>query len=99
MSDGLSRSVPKPERRSKRWTSFVASPSRGRVSRGLEEEGNQAHGVRVEHNQDTRLVQIADEDGRQWTTVALDRATREWSVAQRSRQLAAAGAAYALLYA
>lgn len=99
MSDGRSRSVAKPARRSKRWTSFVASPGRGRVSRGLEEEGNPAHRVRVEHNRDTLLVHISDEDGRGWTVLALDRATREWAVAQRSRQLDAASAAYDQLYA
>ncbi len=99
MSDGHSRSVSKPTRRSQRWTSFVASSSRGRVSRGLEEEGNPAHRVRVEHNKDTLLVHISDEDGRSWTTVALDRSTREWAVAQRGRQLDAASAAYDQLYA
>lgn len=99
MSDGRSRSVAKPARRSKRWTSFVASPGRGRVSRELEEEGNPAHRVRVEHNRDTLLVHISDEDGRGWTVLALDRATREWAVAQRSRQLDAASAAYDQLYA
>jgi hypothetical protein len=55
---------------------------------------NPKHRVRLEHNQDTLLVHIADEDGRGWTTVAIDRATREWSVAQRGRQLDAAKAAY-----
>jgi hypothetical protein len=99
MSDGCSRSIPKPTRRSKRWTSFVASPGRGRVGRGLEEEGNPAHRVRVEHDRDTLLIHVSDEDGRGWTTIALDRATREWSVAQRKRQLDAASAAHGLLYA
>ena len=36
--------------------------------------------------------------GQGWTTVAIDRETREWSVAQRQRQLEAAEAAFALLY-
>ena len=98
MSDGRSRSIPKPTRRSKRWTSFVASPTRGRVSRGLEEEGNPAQRVRVEHDRDTLLIHVSDEDGKGWTTIALDRATREWAVAQRRRQLDAASAAYGLLY-
>lgn len=98
MSDGRSRAVPKPVRRSARWTSFVAAPFRGRVSRALQEEGNAEHRVRVEHNQDTLLVHISDEDGQGWTTLAIDRSTREWAVAQRKRQLEAAEEAYAQLY-
>jgi hypothetical protein len=66
--------------------------------RGLEEEGNPLHRVRVEHNRHTLLVHVSDEDGRGWTTVAIDRATREWAIAQRDRQQAAAEAAYGLLY-
>lgn len=66
--------------------------------RGLEEEKNPKHRVRVEHNRDTLLVHISDEDGRGWTTLAIDRPTREWAIAQRSRQLQAAEAAYELLY-
>jgi hypothetical protein len=98
MADGRSRPVAKPVRKSVRWTSFVGTAPRGRVVRGLEEEGNPQHRVRVEHNADTLLVHIADEDGRGWTTVAIDRATREWAVAQRPRQLDAARAAHTLLY-
>ncbi len=97
MTDGRSNRVPRPKRRP-RWTSFVASPGRGRAVRGLEEEGNPRHRLRVEHNADTLLVHISDEDGRGWTTLAIDRATREWAVAQRPRQLDAAEAAYGLLY-
>jgi len=98
MTDGRSEPVARPERRSVRWTSFVGSPSRGRTVRGLEEEGNPRHRVRVEHNRDTLLVHISGEDGIGWTTLAIDRATREWSVAQRRRQLDAAKAAYGSLY-
>ena len=98
MADACSKSVSKPRRKSVRWTSFVGSAARGRVVRGLEEEGNPAHRVRVEHNKDTLLVHISDEDGDGWTTVAIDRATREWSIAQRLRQLDAVKAAYNLLY-
>jgi hypothetical protein len=54
--------------------------------------------VRVEHNKDTLLVHISGEDGHGWTTVAIDRPTREWSIAQRRRQLDAAKAAYSELY-
>ena len=98
MSDAHSKSLKKPQGRSVRWTSFIASFGRGRVARGLEEEGNPKHRVRVEHNRNTLLVHISGEDGHGWTTVAIDRATREWSIAQRLRQLDAAKAAYEHLY-
>jgi hypothetical protein len=98
MADGSSRRVPKPSRRSRRWTSFVGAPPRGRAVRGLQEEHNSDHRVRVEHNKDTLLVHISGEHGQAWTTVAIDRATREWAVAQRPRQLDAAEAAYRQLY-
>lgn len=98
MSDGHSRRVPKPTRRSVRWTSFIGAPARGRTVRGLQEEGNPAHRLRVEHNKDTLLIHVSDEDGRGWTTLALDRVTREWSLAQRPRQMHAAKSAYEKLY-
>ena len=98
MTDGRSAPVPRPTRRSKRWTSFVAAPGRGRVTRTLQEEKNPAHRSRVVQSQDTLLVQISAEDGFGWTVIAIDRKTREWSVAQRLRQNDAAGAAYGLLY-
>jgi hypothetical protein len=66
--------------------------------RALEEEGNPLHRVRIEHNRDTLLVHISGEDGHGWTTLVIDRATREWSIAQRRRQLDAAKAAYSNLY-
>jgi hypothetical protein len=56
------------------------------------------HRVRVEHNRDTLLIHVSGEDGQSWTTLAIDRATREWSIAQRHRQSDAAKAAYANLY-
>ena len=98
MTDSRSKAVKKPARKSVRWTSFVGTPIRGRVVRGLEEEKNPKHRVRVEHNRDTLLVHISDEDGQGWTTLAIDRATREWSIAQRHRQMEAAQAAYSRLY-
>jgi hypothetical protein len=98
MSDACSTNLPKPQRHSVRWTSFVGSEPRGRVVRGLEEDGNPRHRVRVEHNSDTLLVHISGEDGHGWTTVAIDRATREWAIAQRRRQLDAAKAACGQLY-
>ena len=98
MSDARSKTLKKPQRGSVRWTSFIASPRRGRVVRGLEEEGNPLHRVRVEHNKDTLLIHISGEDGHGWTTLAIDRSTREWSIAQRHRQSDAAQAAYGNLY-
>jgi hypothetical protein len=98
MPDVSSKTLEKPRRRSARWTSFVASAGRGRVARSLEEEGNPMHRVRVEHNRDTLLIHVSGEDGQGWTTLAIDRATREWSIAQRHRQSDAAKAAYANLY-
>lgn len=98
MSDARSKTLEKPKRRSVRWTSFVASARRGRVVRGLEEEGNPAHRVRVEHNKDTLLIHISGEHGPGWTTLAIDRITREWSIAQRQHQSEAVKAAYGNLY-
>ena len=96
MKDARSKAVLKPPR--SRWTSFIGRFGRGRATRGLEEEGNPRHRVRVEHNRHTLLIHISDEDARGWTTVAIDRATREWAIAQRERQVKAAEAAYGLLY-
>jgi hypothetical protein len=76
----------------------VAGAATGRAVRGLHEEGHPEHKVRVEHNRDTLLVHISDEDGRGWTVVAIDRATREWAVAQRPQQRLAAEAAFNALY-
>jgi len=80
-----------------RWTSFVADAGDERV-RTLSEEGNPAHRLRVEHNRDTLLVHLSDEDGEGWTVLAVDRATRRCVVAQGRRQREAAEDAYARLY-
>ena len=80
-----------------RWSSFVADRDNARP-RLLCEEGNPAHRLRVEHDGGTLLVHLSDEDGGGWTVLAVDRATRQWAVAQHRRQLDAAQAAYALLY-
>jgi hypothetical protein len=98
MSDGLSKRVPKPTSKSRRWTSFVGLPGRGRAIRGLHEEGHPEHRLRVEHDRETLLIHLAGEAGQGWTTVAIDRRTREWAVAQRTRQVEAAVDAYRLLY-
>jgi hypothetical protein len=87
--------VPAPRR--SRWTSFLADPAEDRP-RILAEQGNPAHRLRVEHNADTLLVHLSDEDGGGWTVLAVDRATRRWAVAQARRQLEAARDAYSRLY-
>jgi len=82
-----------------RWTSFAADDRRdGRVVRGLHEQTNPAHRLRVEHDPHTLLIHLSDEDGGGWTTIALDRATRQWAVAQDSRQRDTARGAYDGLY-
>ena len=81
----------------KRWTSFVGSARRGRAVRGLEEEGNPRHRARVEHDRDTLLVHVSDEDGKGWLTLAIDRATRRHAVARAVTQHHAAQAAYEAL--
>ena len=90
---------PRPPSKGRRWTSFVAedAPLRKRV-RGLHEEGDPSHRLRVEHDRHTLLIHLADEDGTGWTTFAVDRATRKWAVAQRGRQSEAGEAAYRELY-
>jgi hypothetical protein len=80
-----------------RWTSFVADPGAG-VPRTLAERGNPDHRVRVEHNRDTLLVHLSDEDGQGWTVLAVDRANRRWAVAQARRQIDAAAEAFSRLY-
>jgi hypothetical protein len=70
-------------------------PGGGRV---LHEQGNPDHRLRVEHNRNTLLVHLSDEDGKGWLVLAVDRATRGWAVAQVLRQTDAAEAAYARLY-
>jgi hypothetical protein len=87
--------MPRPP--ASRWTSFVADPGEDRP-RILSEEGNPAHRLRVEHNRDTLLVHLSDEDGKGWTVIAVDRETRRWVVAQARRQLEAAQDAYSRLY-
>jgi hypothetical protein len=44
------------------------------------------------------LIHLSDEDGPGWTTLAVDRATRQWAVAQCRRQADAASQAYGTLY-
>jgi hypothetical protein len=84
---------PGPGRR--RWTSFVADEATpGRAVRGLHEQVNPRHRLRVEHDAHTLLDHLSDEDGGGWTTFANDRATRQWAVAQAPRQTDTARQAY-----
>jgi hypothetical protein len=80
-----------------RWTSFVADPTDPKP-RTLHEESNPVHRARVEHNRNTILVHLSDEDGHGWTVLAVDRASRRWAVGQATRQLDAAEQAFAELY-
>jgi len=59
---------------------------------------NPRHRLRVEHDSHTLLIHLSDEDGGAWTTVAIDRATRQWAVAQGARQTDTARDAYENLY-
>lgn len=71
----------------------------GRAVRGLHEDGNSSHRLRVEHDAHTVLVHLSDEEGGgSWTTLAVDRATRRWAVAQAPRRSDAAEQAYDALY-
>lgn len=93
MTDGRSTRVRRPDTGRGRWTSFVAARPRA-----LSEQDNPEHRVRVEHDNHTLLVHVSDEQGRGWTTIALDRGSRDWAVAQRDIQIDAATAAVRALY-
>lgn len=71
---------------------------RGRVVRGLHEEANPSHRLRVEHDAYTLLIHLSDEDGVGWTTIAVDRATRVSAVVHANTQAASAREAYESLY-
>lgn len=90
---------PRPSRTRQRWTSFVADEAAaGKVARGLHEAANPRHRLRVEHDQSTLLIHLSDEDGHGWTTIAVDRQTRQSAVAQDSRQSDTSRAAHEALY-
>jgi hypothetical protein len=89
----------RPSKRGQRWSSFVADePVPDHAVRGLHEAANPKHRLRVEHDQSTLLIHLSDEDGKGWTTIAVDRATRQFAVAQERRQSDAAREAYDALY-
>jgi len=91
--------LPRPRQGPGRWTSFVAgSDAAASAVRGLHEQANPEHRVRVEHDAHTLLIHLSGEDGDGWTTVAVDRETRRWAVAQDRRQIDAAREAYEHLY-
>lgn len=83
-----------------RWTSFVAECALGPavVVRGLHEQTNPRHRIRVEHDAHTLLIHLSDEDGAGWTTIAVDRDSRRWAVAQDRRQATTSSDAYERLY-
>lgn len=88
----------RPSRRT-RWTSFIADEGgSGRFVRGLHEEGNPSHRLRVEHDTHTLLIHLSEEDGHGWITVAVDRKTRQWAVGQGPRQADSTRGAYEELY-
>jgi hypothetical protein len=66
--------------------------------RGLHEQGNPQHRLRVEHDAHTLLIHLSGEDGDGWTVMAVDRATRRFAVAQARRQIDAAREAHERLY-
>ncbi|MDQ6807344.1 MAG: hypothetical protein M3065_20875 [Actinomycetota bacterium] len=93
--------LPRPRRARGHWTSFIAEPEPepdGRVVRGLHEEANAHHRLRVEHDAHTLLIHLSGEDGKGWMTIAVDRTTRRSAVGQAARQSDAARDAYERLY-
>lgn len=72
--------------------------SMGKVVRGLHEQANPRHRLRVEHDGHTLLIHLSDEDGTGWTTFAVDRPTRQWRAARGYRQADSGRDAYESLY-
>jgi len=68
------------------------------VTRGLHEDGNPRHRLRVEHDRSTLLIHLSGEDGVTWTTIAVDRATRRVAVANGVQQSETASRAHHELY-
>lgn len=99
MSDDRAAGAEPDRPKATRWTSFVADASTGTaVVRGLHEQVNPRHRLRVEHDAHTLLIHLSGEDGDGWTTIAVDRATRQWAVAQDRRRTDTARGAYDRLY-
>ncbi|MEO9221296.1 MAG: hypothetical protein ABI251_05870 [Mycobacteriaceae bacterium] len=69
----------------------MADPGRRRI---LHEDGNEAHRLRVEHDRARLYVELSGEDGAgPWTVLAVDRASRQYAVAQAATKTAATEAA------
>jgi hypothetical protein len=90
--------LPRPTSSGRSWTSFVADPpapdAPGRPVRSLHEQGNPDHRLRVEHDASTLLLHLADEDATGWTTIVVDRATRQVAHGRGTRQIDSTRAAY-----
>lgn len=56
--------------------------------------GEPAAPARVEHDAHTLLIHLSDEDGGGWSTIAVDRTTRQWAVVQDVRQAETARGAH-----
>lgn len=99
MTDGTSGPIERPATSHGHWQGFVSAAAHqdGPV-KSLQEKGNPQHRVRVEFDGHTVFVHLSDEHGAGWTSLAVDRASREWSVAQRDTQSDAAAAAVLALY-
>jgi hypothetical protein len=89
--------VPGTGLRKSRWTSFVAD-AESDPPRILHETANPAHRLRVEHDRETLLIHLSDEDGRGWTVFAVERRSRRWAVAHGRTQLTTAERAYTELH-
>lgn len=79
----------------------MADPSAadgGKPVRALHEDGHPQHRLRVEHDRSTLLIHLSDEDGKGWTTIAVDRETRELAVGRGVRQSDSVRIAYDGLY-
>lgn len=69
----------------------MAEPDRLRI---LHEDGNEAHRLRVEHDRSRLYVELSGEDGAgPWTVLAIDRASRQYAVAQADTKSSATKAA------
>lgn len=77
---------------------MAAPPQGDKPVRGLHEQANPKHRLRVEHDPDTLLIHLSDEEGPGWTTIAVDRSTRSFAVAQGDRQSDSVRQAYDDLY-
>jgi hypothetical protein len=87
--------VPAGRSRRSRWTSFVAdADAESAPPRILHEVGSPEHRLRVEHDDETLLIHLSDEDGHGWTVLAVERRSRRWAVAQGRTQLETATRAY-----